>query len=170
MANEEILLDTSRFQVVRIVQQTDRGARTREVVRHPGSVTIIPILPDRRICLIRNFRVAIGKPLLELPAGTREPDEPAEVTAERELIEETGYRPGKLTRLPGFYVSPGIADERMELFLATELTAGPPAREIGEEIENELLDWATIERYVREGVIEDAKTITGLWHARDSIS
>lgn len=163
---EKTLFTGSRFQVVRLQQVTARGDHSRDIVRHPGSVTIIPLLPENRVCLIRNFRVAVGKPLLELPAGTREPGEDPQVTAVRELEEETGYRANHIERLMGFYVSPGFVDERMELFLATDLTPGPPAREIGEEIENVILDWTAIETEIDAGRIEDAKTLAGLWLAR----
>ncbi len=162
MEDEELVFSGVRFRVVRL----RRDDRVREVVRHGGSVTIIPLLDRERVCLIRNFRVAVGRRLLELPAGTREPDEPVEETARRELLEETGYRADRWERLPGFFVSPGILDERMELFLATGLTPGNPAREPGEEIENEILSWDEIERRIDSGEIEDAKTLVGLWHAR----
>ncbi len=162
MEDEELVFSGVRFRVVRL----RRDDRVREVVRHGGSVTIIPLLDRQRVCLIRNFRVAVGRRLLELPAGTREPDEPVEETARRELLEETGYRADRWERLPGFFVSPGILDERMELFLATGLTPGNPAREPGEEIENAILSWDEIERRIDSGEIEDAKTLVGLWHAR----
>lgn len=162
MEDEELVFSGVRFRVVRL----RRDGRVREVVRHGGSVTIIPLLDRERVCLICNFRVAVGRRLLELPAGTREPGEPVEETARRELLEETGYRADRWERLPGFFVSPGILDERMELFLATELTPGNPAREEGEEIENQILSWDEIERRIDSGEIEDAKTLVGLWQAR----
>lgn len=166
MSSEEELLRATRFRVVRVVQATERGPRPREIIRHPGSVTIVPLLDRDRVCLIRNLRVAVGKRLLELPAGTREPGEPVAETAQRELREETGYQARHWHRLPGFFVSPGILDERMELFLATELTAQAPEREVGEDIENAIMTWDEIDGALRDGTIEDAKTIVGLCHAR----
>jgi ADP-ribose pyrophosphatase len=161
-SDEELLLETSRFRVVRITQATHRGPRPREVVRHGGAVTILPILPEGKVCLIRNFRPSVGRTLIELPAGTLEPGEPPADTARRELIEETGYRAGKLEPLCEFFLSPGILDERMHLFLATDLEPGDPQREPGEEIENLLLPWDEAIALVDARQIEDAKTIVGL--------
>jgi ADP-ribose pyrophosphatase len=159
---EELLLTTSRFRVVRICQLTPRGPRPREVIRHPGAVTVLPLLADGRVCLIRNFRPAVDRELIELPAGTLEPNEPPIETARRELIEETGYRAERLEPLAEFLLSPGILDERMHLFAATGLSPGPPQREPGEQIENLLLPWDEALALVESRQIEDAKTIVGL--------
>jgi ADP-ribose pyrophosphatase len=158
-----ILLVTPRFTVVRESYPTSRGGeRTREIVRHPGAVVILPLLDGGRVCLIRNFRVSVKQTLIELPAGTLEPPEEPIVTAERELAEETGYRAAKLRELHAFYLSPGILDEQMHLFLATGLTAGETAREAGEEIENLVLPWEEAVQMAVDGRIQDAKSIVGL--------
>jgi ADP-ribose pyrophosphatase len=163
MSHPETLLETRKFKVVRETVTTDGGnAKTREIVRHPGACVIVPLLADGRVCLIRNFRIAAGKTLIELPAGTLEPPEPPHVTAERELIEETGYRAAKIEFLHAFYLSPGILDEKMHLYLATGLAAGPTAREEGEEIENLVVPWADAIAMIFRGEIQDAKTIVGL--------
>ena len=159
----QLLLQTSKFRVVRETQTTRSGkAKTREIVRHPGACVIVPLLDDGRVCLIRNFRIAVGQTLIELPAGTLEPPEPPHVTAERELIEETGYRAAKIEFLHAFYLSPGILDEKMHLYLATGLTPGQTAREEGEEIENWLVPWHEAVSMIFDGKIQDAKTIVGL--------
>jgi ADP-ribose pyrophosphatase len=98
-------------------------------------------LDDGRVCLIRNYRVSVEQTLIELPAGTLEPNEDPAQTAERELIEETGYRAQTVTSLASFYLSPGILDERMHLFLASGLEWVGTAREPGEEIENLVVPW-----------------------------
>src|SRR5690606_11394583 len=109
----EILLKARKFQVERRLQTDASGTHhIREIVVHPGAVTIVPILPDGRVCMIRNFRVAVGETLLELPAGTLEPNEDPAITAVRELTEETGYRAGRVEPLCDFYMSPGILNER----------------------------------------------------------
>jgi ADP-ribose pyrophosphatase len=163
MAKPELLLETPKFKVVRQTITTAGGnQKTREIVRHPGACVIVPLLEGDRVCLIRNFRIAAGKTLIELPAGTLEPPEPPHVTAERELIEETGYRATRIEFLHAFYLSPGILDERMHLFLATGLAPGPTAREEGEEIENLVVPWSEALAMVMRGEIEDAKTIVGL--------
>jgi ADP-ribose pyrophosphatase len=159
----ELLLTTSKFRVVRETITSDGGkTKTREIIRHPGACVIVPLLDDGRVCLIRNWRIAAGQTLIELPAGTLEPPEPPHVTAERELIEETGYRARKIEFLHAFFLSPGILDEKMHLYVATGLTAGATAREEGEEIENLLVPWDEAIAMIFHGEIQDAKTIVGL--------
>ena len=164
MAPQEThLLSTARFDVVEVpaIVGTPHG-KTRQIVRHPGAVTIIPLVDEDHVCLIKNYRVSVDKVLIELPAGTREPNEEAIITAERELIEETGYRCKNLELLHRFLLSPGILDEQMHLYVATSLTAGAPAREEGEEIDNLVVTWKQAIDWVFSGKIKDAKTITGL--------
>jgi len=160
---ETHLLSTPRFDVVEVPAIVgEPNGQMRQIVRHPGAVTIIPLVDEDHVCLIRNYRVSVDKVLIELPAGTREPDEEAIITAERELIEETGYRCQNLEFLHRFLLSPGILDEQMYLFVATGLTAGSPAREEGEEIDNLVVTWQQAIDWVFSGEIKDAKTITGL--------
>ncbi len=104
----------------------------REVVRHPGAVVILPVLEDggpRRIVLIRNERVSVGRPIYELPAGTLEPMEKPEECAPRELAEETGYEAATITPLGRFYTTPGVTDELMWAFVAKGL------RHVGQRLE-----------------------------------
>ena len=164
MTHEETrLLTTSRFDVVERTSNTDSDqAVRRQFIRHPGAVTIIPMVDEDHVCLIQNYRVSVDETLIELPAGTLEPDEAPELTAHRELIEETGYQAQSLERLHGFFLSPGILDEWMQLYLATDLTPGPTAREAGEQIENMVVPWNQAMSLVREQKIHDAKTIVGL--------
>jgi ADP-ribose pyrophosphatase len=157
------LLSTSRFDVEQVHFRTSDGAsHERAVIRHPGAVAVIPLLDDDRVCLIRNDRIGVGRELVELPAGTLEPDEPPEETAERELWEETGFRAGRITPLKSFFLSPGILDERMHLFVAEQLTETTPHREAGERIENYVVRWDVAMRMIEQGEIEDAKTLVGL--------
>jgi ADP-ribose pyrophosphatase len=159
----ETLLIAARFRVERVTQRFDDGSTfSREIVRHPGAVVILPVLDDGRICLIQNYRVAVDRRLLELPAGTLEPGETPLETAHRELIEETGFRAKTIYPLCEFYMSPGILDERMFVFVARGLTAGEPAREAGEQIENLLVEPAELELMFREGKIQDSKTLSAL--------
>ncbi len=159
----ELLLKTKKFNVVRETVRTPGGKdKTREIVRHPGACVLVPLLDDGSVCLIRNFRISVNETLIELPAGTLEQNEPPHMTAERELIEETGYRAAKIELLHAFFLSPGILDEKMHLYLATGLRAGETAREEGEEIENLVVPWAEAMEMVFRGEIKDAKTIVGL--------
>ena len=157
------LLKTARFRVDQVTRTLDDGSlHHRQIVRHPGAVTILPMVDKERVCLIRNYRVSVDETLVELPAGTREPDEPPAATAHRELIEETGYEAGQLTLLHQFFLSPGILDERMVLFLATDLRQIGTNREIGEEIENLVVPFADTLGMIQDGRIQDAKTIVGI--------
>lgn len=161
--NTETLLTTSRFHVERVVQKTRNGElHERAIVRHPGAVTILPMVDEQHVCLIHNFRISVEQTLIELPAGTLEANEMPETTAARELVEETGYRAERWTELTTFYTSPGIMDERMHLFLAEDLEKVDAAREPGEEIENFVVTWTNALEMVYDGTIRDGKTIAGL--------
>jgi len=163
MTRPEILFEGRRFRVERVLQVTPDGTEhVREVVRHPGAVTILPLLDDGRVCFVRNFRPAVDQTLIELPAGTREPGEEPAVTARRELAEETGYRAEKIELLATFYMSPGILDEEMHLYLATSLTPGAMALDPGEDLQPWPVRWEEAMRMVQDGRIEDAKTLAGL--------
>ncbi len=157
------LLKTARFSVDQVTHKLDDGSlHYRQIVRHPGAVTILPMVDEEHVCLIRNYRVSVDEILIELPAGTREPDEAPEATAHRELIEETGYEAGQLSLLHRFLLSPGILDERMLLFLATDLRVVGSNREVGEEIENLVVPFADAIEMIQDGRIQDAKTIIGI--------
>ena len=134
----------------------------REIVVHNGSSVMVPVYDDGTIALVRQYRYAAEKFLLEIPAGTLNKDEDPEKAALRELEEEIGVRASKMEKLSEFYVSPGFLTEKMHLYLATELTETAQRLE-----EDEIL---TIERYsfsdafslIRSGEIQDAKSIIGL--------
>ncbi len=159
----KLLFEASRFRVVERTQTIQDGKQiARQVILHPGAVTILPLLEGNRVCLIRNFRVAVGKTLIELPAGTIDDNEPPEQTAIRELQEETGYTAARWTQLQPFYMSPGILHERMHLFVAEGLTPGETAREAGEEIDNLIVSWEKAVQMALRGEIEDAKSLVGI--------
>lgn len=167
MSPPEILFQGQRFRVEKVVQTTNDGARhAREIVRHPGAVVILPLLDDGRVCFVRNYRVAVEQTLVELPAGTLEPDEAPADTALRELAEETGYRAGRLEHIITFCMSPGILDERMHLYVATSLRPGPMALEAGEDIQPMLCTWPETMEMIERGDIHDAKTLVGLLYYR----
>lgn len=164
-----VLLEARRFRVVERRYQDEQGREhIREIVEHPGAVVILPLLDDRRVCLIRNFRIAVDGYLWELPAGTLEPPEEPAVTAARELIEETGYRAERIEHLGEFWMSPGIMTERMYCYVARGLTPGEQQLESGEQIQVAPLTWSEIEELLDSGQIQDAKTIATLllWQRR----
>jgi len=161
--SQRTLLKSRRFSVVQdTVTKPDGQTASLQFIKHPGSVAILPLLDDDRLCLIHSRRLTVDKTLIEIPAGTREPDESPLQTAMRELAEETGYRANEMEELATFYPSPGITDERMWIFVAHGLAAGPHAREANEEIENLVVPWPDAMRMVATGEIQDAKTMLAL--------
>ena len=162
------LLSAARFRVVRRSwPATDGSVRVRETIQHPGAVVILPLLADGRVCLIRNERIAVCETLIELPAGTLDPQEDPLDTARRELIEETGYRAEHFTKIGDWLMSPGILNERMHVYVATGLTPGPTALEPGESIQPCVVAWSEALEMIRSGEIRDAKTVAALlYHDR----
>jgi ADP-ribose pyrophosphatase len=146
----------------RLIAGSDGQARTVDLIYHPGAAVILPLLADGRVLLERVYRYSVEAELLELPAGTLEPPEPPAACAARELTEETGYVAGRIVPLCAFYSSPGVSTEQMHVFVATELVAGPHAREPDERITLVPLTWAEVWAAVRDGTICDAKTLTTL--------
>ena len=134
----------------------------REVVRHPGAVAIVAVTPEREFVMVRQYRYAAGRFLLEIPAGTREPGEKPEDTARRELREETGYTAASLRPLGSFFSAPGFCDEVIHLFHADGLTPGEQDTDFGEEIEIVALPVEEGRRRLGAGGFEDAKTLVGL--------
>jgi ADP-ribose pyrophosphatase len=134
----------------------------RDVVVHPGSVVIIPVLADGRIVLIRQFRYAAGQFLWELVAGHKEPNEDPAKGARRELMEETGYTAKRIRKLFEIFPSPGLLGERMDIYLAEGLTKGVAQPEEDEKISQKIVTLTEAERWIREAKVCDAKTIAGL--------
>ena len=134
----------------------------REVIEHNGAVAIVAMDIEKNILLVRQFRHAAGKELLEIPAGGIDPGETPEETTRREMQEETGYAPGKLERLGGFYSAPGYASEYLYLFLATELMPARLMAEDTEEIKLVRIPLNDVFELIRKGEIQDAKSIAGL--------
>jgi ADP-ribose pyrophosphatase len=160
---DETLLVARRFTVVRRHERLPDGtARSREVVLHPGSVVVVPLVDAGHVCLVEVVRAAVGTTLLELPAGTLDREESLADAARRELVEETGYRAGRIEAAGSFWMSPGILRERMHLFVATDLTPGPQELEAGEQITTRVVAWEDAVAMCTDGRIDDAKTIAGI--------
>lgn len=141
----------------------------REIVHHPGAVSVVPVTADDQVVLVRQYRAALERELLEIPAGKRDVDgEPVEVTANRELAEEVGLRAATLVKLVEFFNSAGFSDEHSTVFLGTDLESAPLDLQGAEEqhmtIERVALD--DVDALIERGEITDAKTIIGLLLAR----
>jgi ADP-ribose pyrophosphatase len=134
----------------------------REIVRHRGAAVLLPVTADGRIVLVRQYRYGADELMLEAPAGTIDIGERPEETARRELVEETGYHPGRLEKLLEFYPSPGILTELMHLFLATELEKRAASPEEDESLEVVEIPWESALDLVPGKDIRDAKTIIAL--------
>lgn len=144
------------------VELPDKKYSKREIVEHPGGVAVIPITDDNCIILVKQFRKAVEKFLLEIPAGKLELHEEPRETATRELKEETGFEANKMEYLLEFYTSPGFSNERIHLFLATDLIEGEATPDSGEFIEMVKINIEDLLKMVDRGEIVDSKTIIGI--------
>jgi ADP-ribose pyrophosphatase len=155
--------DESRrvFDGKRISVDVERwGGHEREIVRHPGAVAIVAVDAERRVTLVRQLREAARKPLLELPAGNREPGEEPLVTAKRELVEEAGLGGGEWRLAASFYSTPGFSDELVHVYIAVGVERTERAPQEDEEIELVRVPDGELESLLPQ--IEDAKTLAGL--------
>jgi len=135
---------------------------TREVITHPGSVVVLPVLPDGRIVMIRQYRHATRQYLWELVAGRKEPEETPKQGAARELLEETGYRAKRFKVFLDVFPTPGFLEERMYLLLAEGLTAGEAQPEEDEKIEVRPFKLKELKQMIKSGRLKDAKSIAGI--------
>ena len=141
----------------------------REVVRHHGSAVILPVFSDGTIAFVRQYRHPALRYLLELPAGTLEVGERPEIGAARELEEELGYVAGRMEKLAEFFVSPGFLEEKMWLFLATDLVQTQQRLEADEILDVVRVPFSEALLMIADGEIEDAKTVIGLTLAAPKI-
>ena len=139
----------------------------RSVVRHAGSAVMMAMDDKKRILLVRQYRLPADEYMWELPAGKVDDGEKPLQAAKRELAEETGYKARKWTKLVSFFASPGYVQERMTIFLATDLTAGEATPMDDEQIETRWFKRKEVAEMIREGKIEDGKTIIGYYLATE---
>lgn len=142
-----------------------------EMIRHSGASAVLPVLSDPagddpQILLIRQYRYAAGGYMLEVPAGRPDrPGEDWEVCARRELEEETGLRAGTLVKLTEIFTTPGFTDEKIHLFMATDLTEGTAKLDDDEFLDTEVLPLSRALELIRDGEIQDGKTICTILYA-----
>ncbi|OGO30245.1 MAG: hypothetical protein A2Z29_09035 [Chloroflexi bacterium RBG_16_56_11] len=144
------------------VRTADGRPSTREIIEHAACVAVIAVDADDNVLLVKQYRQAPGKDLLEIPAGGIDAGETPEQAVVREMQEETGFRPGRVARISGFYSTPGFSDEFLHLYLATELVPGRLHAEDTPGIEVVKIPASRAAALVASGKIEDAKTIAGL--------
>jgi ADP-ribose pyrophosphatase len=143
------------------VRMDNGTVAAREVLEHPGGVAVVPLLGDS-VILIRQYRIAIGQDILEIPAGKLEGDEDPEHRGRRELEEETGYRAGRMVSAGSVYASVGYTTEEIHLFLALDLEKAGQDLESDECIEVVPIELAEIEQRLAANDLKDAKTVVGL--------
>lgn len=134
----------------------------RDVVTHPGSVVVLPAFPDRRIVLIRQYRHSARQFMWELVAGRKDPGETYNHAAHRELLEETGYVARRMRKVLDVFPTPGFVEERMLIFVAEGLTAGPSHQEDDERITTRIFPLREALSWIRDGKIHDAKSVAGI--------
>ncbi len=144
------------------VRLPDQRTMHVDVIEHPGAVTILPVDAEGRILIVRQYRHAAGKELLELPAGTLDAGEPEETCALREIREETGYAAGNLRKLGEFHLAPGYSTEYMYVYLATDLRADPLPGDADEFITVEPIPVEQAFRLASQGGLQDGKSLAAL--------
>jgi len=161
--SSEIVYEGRLFGVRRdeVVEPSGVQAK-REVITHPGSVVVLPVLSDGRIVMVRQYRYATRQYLWELVAGRKEPEETPQKGAARELLEETGYRAKKFKVFLEFFPTPGFLEEKMWLLLAEGLTAGEARPEEDEKLDVKAYTGKQLRTMIKKGELKDAKSIAGI--------
>src|SRR5688572_19927813 len=163
LINSETLLEGRAFKVRRDYLRTPDGRETKlEIVEHSGSVVLIPIDQEGNLLFVRQYRHAVGEELLELPAGTRDGEEPFEECAAREIREETGLEAGHLQKIGDFYLVPGYSTEFMAVFLATELKENPLQADEDEFLQVEKIPLKQAIEMAEHGKLKDGKSLAAL--------
>jgi ADP-ribose pyrophosphatase len=162
--SSELVFDGALLRVRRdVVRLPDGGQATREYIRHPGAVAIVPLFDDGSVLLERQFRYPHRRVFVEVPAGKLDPGEPPLQTAKRELLEETGHEAGEWTRLGTMHTAIAYTDEAIELFLARNLSLKGNAKlDPGEFVETLVVPFDEAIAMVRDGRITDSKSVCSL--------
>jgi 8-oxo-dGTP pyrophosphatase MutT (NUDIX family) len=165
--SSEILLQGRAFKVRRDTLKTPDGRETKyEIIEHGGSVVLVPVDDQGNVLFVRQYRHATGQDLLELPAGTRDGEEPFEKCAAREIREETGMEAGTLLKVGEFYLVPGYSTEFMAVFLATDLKENPLDGDEDEFLQLEKFTVKEVNAMFERGDVLDAKSLAAWLLAR----
>ena len=173
---EATLESTSLYQGTILSLRKDRvrlpngRLTTREIVEHSDSVCMVALDAAGKVALVRQYRKAVERDLLEVPAGGIEPGEEPEDAARRELQEEIGHTAGQLRPLGGYYLAPGWCDEYMYAYLATELSPDPRSQDYDEIVETRWVPLAATLELIEQGEIRDAKSIAALLLAMRAVA
>lgn len=162
LKSSRIIYNGSIIRVRKDLVEYPSGLKPREIIEHRGSVGILPVDRDGSLILINQERVAAGKELIEIPAGTLEENEDAKTCAARELHEEVGMEARTLRPILKFYLAPGYSTEKLQLFLATNLKRTEQSLEEDEKIVVKRVTLRRALRMIRSGDIEDAKSICAI--------
>ena len=167
LIKSEILMQGRTFRIRRDTLKTPDHRETKfEIIDHGGSVILIPVDENGEVLFVRQYRHAAGKDLLELPAGTRDGDEPYEECAAREIREETGMQAGRLEKVGEFYLAPGYSTEFMVVYLATDLSPNPLEADEDEFLVVEKMPVKQALQLAEQGNMPDAKSLAALFLAR----
>jgi|SRR5687768_2078427 len=167
LISSEVLVEGRAFKVRRDALKTPDGRQTKlEIVEHGGSVVLLPIDSEGNLLFVHQYRHAVGRDLMELPAGTRDGEEPFEECAAREIREETGMEAGSLLKIGEFYLVPGYSTEFMAVFVATELKENPLQADEDEFLQVEKIPLKQAIEMAEQGRVQDAKSLAALLLAR----
>lgn len=167
LISSETLLQGRAFKIRRDTLKTPDGRQTKlEIVDHGGSVVVLPIDDENNLLFVRQYRHAAKAELLELPAGTRNDEEPYEECAAREIREETGMQAGNLQKLGEFYLAPGYSTEFMVVFLATDLKENPLQADEDEFLRVVKMPAREALEMAEQGGVPDAKSLAALLLAK----
>lgn len=159
----ETVFDGRLLKVVRDTVSLPNGhTATREHILHPGAVMILPVLPSGKLLMERQFRYPLGSDFIEFPAGKRDPGEEPIQTAQRELLEETGFSAAHWEFMASIHVAIAYSNERIDLYLARDLSQGAPRLDEEEFMELLEVEPAQALEWLRSGAITDSKTVVGL--------
>lgn len=152
------------------VELPDGRTAKREIVEHKDAVAIVPLVDTTQVVMVKQYRQPAGQVLLEIPAGVMDDGENPGGSARRELMEEIGYAPGKLTQMFSTYLAPGYSEEMLHTFLAEDLTPARADMDDDEFIEVVIIELDDAVGLIRSGEIKDAKTVCGLLMAQRIIA